>query len=79
VAKVIAPFEHDVINEHEPFDQVNPTPCMVARYVFEGVQNNLKEGAPKGLAVKRVSVKAGGEEGMFFEKDKLIDNGDLSR
>lgn len=56
--KVIADFEHRCINEVEPFNEVNPTPELLARYVFEGIKTHLK-GAPRGLHLSSVSISEG--------------------
>jgi len=65
IVRIIAPFEHDTINKYEPFDEVSPTPWTVARYIFEGVEETLKQGAPDGLEVRAVKVSAGGDEAVY--------------
>ncbi len=39
--EILAPFDHQVINEIAPFDELNPTAEVFARYVFEEVAKRL--------------------------------------
>jgi 6-pyruvoyltetrahydropterin/6-carboxytetrahydropterin synthase len=57
--EVLGPFDHRVINEIPPFDQVNTTAELLARHVFEEVGRRLgaeRFGAEGRVRVSRVEV-----------------------
>lgn len=69
VRQVAGVFEHKTLNEVEPFDKVNPTPELLAKYIYEGVEELMKPVASNGLGVEWVSVKEGeGIEAKYEEK-----------
>ena len=41
--KVIGKFDHQVVNEVEPFNKINPTAENLARYFYEAIKSNLPE------------------------------------
>lgn len=61
VGSAYSDFAYKTINDLEPFDEMNPTPELLARYFFEWVQKALLCGGPKGLKVVCVSVSTGDE------------------
>ena len=46
--KVIGKFDHQVINEVEPFDKINPTAENLARFFYEEIQSSLPANVKMG-------------------------------
>ncbi|HEM48866.1 MAG TPA: 6-carboxytetrahydropterin synthase QueD [Caldithrix sp.] len=46
--KVIGKFDHQVINEIEPFKTINPTAENLARYFYEEIKNYLPDNVKMG-------------------------------
>jgi len=53
-AEILGPFDHRVINEIPPFDEVNTTAELFAEYVFREVEQRLA--AQQRVDVTRVEV-----------------------
>lgn len=64
-AEILAPFDHRVINEIPPFDEVNTTAEMLSRYVFEEVEKRLEDG---GATVARVEVWENDSSCAIYER-----------
>jgi 6-pyruvoyltetrahydropterin/6-carboxytetrahydropterin synthase len=45
MAAAIEPFEHQHLNDIEPFDRINPSCENIARVIFERVQDRLEAGS----------------------------------
>lgn len=43
VKNVLEPLDHNFLNNIPPFDQTNPSAENLARYIFQGVKNQLPE------------------------------------
>jgi len=54
VDSIAGHFDHQVINEHPPFDIINPTAELLGRYVFEEFEKLLEKGE---LGEGRVSLR----------------------
>jgi len=52
LAEVVGAFDHQFLNDVEPFDAVNPSAENIAKVVCE----RLVEKVPEGVAVKSVTV-----------------------
>jgi 6-pyruvoyltetrahydropterin/6-carboxytetrahydropterin synthase len=52
LAAVVGPFDHQVINDHPPFDVRNTTAELIAQYVHDEVRLRL----PARVTVERVEV-----------------------
>lgn len=50
--KVIGKFDHQVINEVEPFNQVNPTAENLARYFYEEIKRTL----PANIKMEKIGL-----------------------
>lgn len=53
-AEVLEPFDHRVINEIPPFDEINTTAERLAEHVFSEIARRLP--GERGLHVRRVEV-----------------------
>lgn len=51
LAEVLGPFDHRVINDIPPFDRINTTAELLARYVYEEVSRRLDDGRVRVLRV----------------------------
>lgn len=54
IREVTAAFDHKLINEVEPFDQINPSSENLAKYLFQELRKGLS--AYKGIEVVKVMV-----------------------
>lgn len=52
-AEILGPFDHRVINDIPPFDEVNTTAELFCEYVFQQVEKRVEDGR---VAVARVEV-----------------------
>jgi len=52
LAEVLGPLDHQVLNEVEPFDSLNPTAENIARHVYQ----ELSERMPQGVCVKSITA-----------------------
>lgn len=50
--QVISPFDHQLINDISPFDQLNPTAENLSKYIYDRIQTLL----PSQIKIKKVSV-----------------------
>lgn len=67
VAEVAEPFDHRVINDIPPFDEVNTTAELLARHVYRGVADRL---ADEGrVRVERVEVWETPTSCAIYEED----------
>ncbi len=56
-AEILEPFDHRVINDIPPFDEVNTTAELFSEYVFrEAAARVAKRGGGREVAVTRVEV-----------------------
>ncbi len=56
-AQILEPFDHRVINDIPPFDEVNTTAELFSEYVFRRVEEHLEgRGDDRGVEVERVEV-----------------------
>lgn len=75
VAEVAGPFDHRVINEVPPFDEVNTTAELLARHVYREVARLLEERMEERLAgdprvrVERVEVWETPTSCAVYEED----------
>ena len=51
--EILSPFDHRVINDIAPFDEVNTTAELLSEYVFHEVEKRIENGR---LGVARVEV-----------------------
>lgn len=51
--EIVAPWDHRHLNERPPFDSLNPTTELMARHVFEALEERL---APRGIHAQRVRI-----------------------
>lgn len=56
LAEVLAPFDHTVINEVEPFDRLSPTSENLARFIFEGMAAVIADKLPDDASIASVRV-----------------------
>ncbi|MCH9648587.1 MAG: 6-carboxytetrahydropterin synthase QueD [Deltaproteobacteria bacterium] len=58
VSEIAGPFDHSVINDHPPFDKINPTAELLSGYIFEQLELRLAAGELGGARVRlrRVDV-----------------------
>lgn len=50
--RIIGKFDHQVINEVEPFDKVNPTAENLARFLFKEIAKTL----PKNIKIEKIGL-----------------------
>ena len=50
--KIIGKFDHQVINEVEPFDKVNPTAENLARYFYQEIKSTL----PASIKMEKIGL-----------------------
>ncbi len=56
-AEILEPFDHRVINDIPPFDEINTTAELFSEYVFREAEVRVAErGGDRGVAVTRVEV-----------------------
>lgn len=63
-AEILEPFDHRVINDVPPFDEVNTTAELLSEYVFREVEKRLRD---ERVAVARVEVWENDTSGAVFE------------
>lgn len=49
-------FDHKLINDIPPFDNLNPTAENIARFIFEEMSGRLKSRTGSGVDITRVTV-----------------------
>lgn len=55
--EVLGPFDHQVINDHPPFDRVSPTAEELAAYTHREMADRLsRQGDGRQLTVRKVEV-----------------------
>ena len=58
VDSVAGHFDHQVINDHPPFDTINPTAELLGRFVYEEIEKRLVSGELGGgrVSLRKVEV-----------------------
>jgi len=56
--EVVGHFDHRVINDFPPFDELHPTAEQLSEYVFRGIEERVDnlEPSPRRVRVARVEV-----------------------
>ena len=54
--EVLELFDHKMINEVPPFDNLNPTAENIARYIFERMADKLKDQTGSNVWITKVKV-----------------------
>lgn len=54
--EVLELFDHKMINEVPPFDDLNPTAENIARYIFERMADKLKDQTGSNVWITKVKV-----------------------
>ncbi len=44
-------LDHSYVNEHSPFDKINPTSENIAKYLYQQIKSELEDNSAKLLAV----------------------------
>jgi 6-pyruvoyltetrahydropterin/6-carboxytetrahydropterin synthase len=56
LVEIVAPFENANLNDVAPFDVMNPTAELVAKYIFEQLEAAIGPSIAPGAWIARVSV-----------------------
>ncbi|MEM9290937.1 MAG: 6-carboxytetrahydropterin synthase QueD [Acidobacteriota bacterium] len=56
VNDVAGHFDHQLINDHPPFDRINPTAELLAQFVYRECRNKLAERHGSRVSVEKVEV-----------------------
>ncbi len=54
VAEIAGPFDHSFINDHPPFDKINPTAELLSEFFYQELEARL---SPGGLGGGRVHLR----------------------
>ena len=67
VDAVLSEFDHNYLNRHYPFDQLNPTSENIAKYIFESIQKKLKK-IDRQIKIRKVTVwESDNQAASFYE------------
>lgn len=66
IPRTIQRFDHQLLNDHKPFDKINPTAENLSKYVFEDIESSML--LPRNIKLKSVTIWESEKASCKYEK-----------